>query len=232
MAQKSRATLKALFEDGDLPDAAAYGDLIDSAVNLIDTTAQSFGFPLTVSAAFAINVCAERVYANTAVVSALRLLQKVSAQRIVTSALRHRAPHAYMALKTPTTYGGSVSPIKVSAPTTAAATDLLGFTHTSPNRLTYIGKPATMLVQYSLTIGGTTANEKVLSFIAKNGVVETKSIVQARTSSGTFTMYENALPLIMVANDYVEVYTATTATALGLNVHGLGLSIHPISWIF
>ena len=49
MTAQNRATLKGLFEDGDVPTGANYTDLIDSFLSLSDTTAQSLSSPLTVT---------------------------------------------------------------------------------------------------------------------------------------------------------------------------------------
>jgi hypothetical protein len=41
MTAKSRSALKSAFETGDIPDGTDYADLIDSFLNLSDTTAQT-----------------------------------------------------------------------------------------------------------------------------------------------------------------------------------------------
>lgn len=46
MTIRNRSDLKALSEDGDTADASLFTDLIDSAVNLSDTTAQSMSSEL------------------------------------------------------------------------------------------------------------------------------------------------------------------------------------------
>lgn len=48
MTAQNRATLKALFEDGDIPTGSNYTDLIDSFVSIADTTAQTLSSKLTV----------------------------------------------------------------------------------------------------------------------------------------------------------------------------------------
>ena len=47
MTAQNRATLKALFEDGDIPTGSNYKDFIDSFVSLADTSAQSLSSKLT-----------------------------------------------------------------------------------------------------------------------------------------------------------------------------------------
>ena len=48
MTAQNRSTLKAVFETGDVPDGTNYADLIDSFLNIVDTTAQSLASDLTV----------------------------------------------------------------------------------------------------------------------------------------------------------------------------------------
>lgn len=47
MTAKSRATLKAQFATGDVPAGSDYADLIDSCLNLVDTTAQTAAAQIT-----------------------------------------------------------------------------------------------------------------------------------------------------------------------------------------
>lgn len=58
MTAQTRSTLKAVFEDGDVPQGSDYTDLIDSFLSLTNTTAQAITSPLeiTVSAITYTNV--------------------------------------------------------------------------------------------------------------------------------------------------------------------------------
>ena len=47
MAKQNRTTLKGFFETGDTPSQAQYADLIDSNLNLSDTTTQTIAGPIT-----------------------------------------------------------------------------------------------------------------------------------------------------------------------------------------
>jgi hypothetical protein len=49
MTARARATLKTAFENGDVPDEDDYEDLIDSSLNLTDSSAQTMTSKLTVS---------------------------------------------------------------------------------------------------------------------------------------------------------------------------------------
>jgi len=64
MAAKSRANLKAVFEDGDSPQGSDFEDLIDSFVSLTDTSAQSLASNLTVPVLGATTVSAGSTHVN------------------------------------------------------------------------------------------------------------------------------------------------------------------------
>lgn len=49
MTAQNRTTLKAAFETGDVPTGSDYADLIDSSLNLVETSAQSIASPVTFS---------------------------------------------------------------------------------------------------------------------------------------------------------------------------------------
>ncbi|MEE8234316.1 MAG: hypothetical protein V3R41_06525 [Gammaproteobacteria bacterium] len=70
MAQKDKATLTALFETGDTPDGTDFADLIDSNLNLVNSTAQSMGGPLITTNLGAAVVSAVEGQFNTVFVSA------------------------------------------------------------------------------------------------------------------------------------------------------------------
>lgn len=64
MTAKSRANLRSAFETGDRPDGDDFADLIDSALNLTDTSAQSIASPLSVPSVGTGTVSATSVFAN------------------------------------------------------------------------------------------------------------------------------------------------------------------------
>ena len=52
MSALDRTTLKALFQNGDVPSGSDYGDMIDSAANLAETAAQTFQGAVNFAAGF------------------------------------------------------------------------------------------------------------------------------------------------------------------------------------
>jgi hypothetical protein len=67
MTAKSRANLVTEFQTGDVPDGDDYQDLIDSAVNLTDSSAQTVTSKLTISGGVeTTNVTAQRIFCSAA----------------------------------------------------------------------------------------------------------------------------------------------------------------------
>lgn len=67
MTETTRSTLKAAFENGDVPQGSDYANLIDSAVNPVDSSAQTITSKLTISGGMeTTNVTAQRVFASAA----------------------------------------------------------------------------------------------------------------------------------------------------------------------
>lgn len=235
MTARSRAALKLLFEDEDKPAAAAYGDFIDSGVNLVDTTAQAFGSDLKAPKIIAINVCASSLHVGRLIVGSLSNVTTVSANVVITSAIQHKGPYGRcQGTFGDVTYGGSLSPIKVSAVTIANVSSLLGFTHTSPNRLRRVGNTIIAMVKYNFTgftVGGTggTITE---AFIAKNGVVQKSSRASGLLNNTQTRGLGGTAVLSLASGDFVEVWTATSATAIAITRRALSLAVHPISWTF
>jgi hypothetical protein len=71
MTAQTRSVLKGVFETGDTPDGSNYTDLIDSSLNLSDSTAQTVTSDLVVSGTF--GVAATASSANLEVVGAARV---------------------------------------------------------------------------------------------------------------------------------------------------------------
>jgi hypothetical protein len=64
---KSRANLRSEFQTGDVPDGDDYEDLIDSSVNLTDSSAQTVTSKLTISGGVeTTNVTAQRIFCSAA----------------------------------------------------------------------------------------------------------------------------------------------------------------------
>lgn len=234
MTARTRAALKLLFETDDVPTAVQYGDLIDSCVNLVDTTAQSLASNVTVSGAAAGVVCAVNLFVTKLTFSEINNLTTLSASNVRTSAFRHRSPHAYMWLDTSVTYAGSLSPQKVAGPTTAHPGDLKAFTHTASNRLTYTGNQARMMVMYNLAVdsGGLTTEFIFQGFIAKNGVLEPDSMAVSNLESTPLNQITGSAIVDMVSGDYVEIWSATSGSAAAITLRTLSMAVYPVSWIF
>src|SRR3990167_1864273 len=77
MTAQTRSTLKAVFETGDTPAGSDYADMIDSAANVADTTAQSFASDISAPKFIATTeVSAGAGQVNTSAVNTTRVSAK------------------------------------------------------------------------------------------------------------------------------------------------------------
>lgn len=94
MTNLSKATLQALFETGDVPTGTNYSDLIDSSVNLAETSAQNMIGPLITTELIAARVSATNVNitgtfsANSVVTNSVITADVSASGTIYTSAVR------------------------------------------------------------------------------------------------------------------------------------------------
>lgn len=65
MTARTKTSLKALFEDGDTTSGTTFADLIDSFLNLVDTSAQSVTSPVTFTTIGATTVSATTIQTTT-----------------------------------------------------------------------------------------------------------------------------------------------------------------------
>lgn len=70
MAQQSRANLKGRTETGDTADTTIFADIIDSSINLADSTAQTITSPVTIPTFAATTVSAATIQVTNLVASA------------------------------------------------------------------------------------------------------------------------------------------------------------------
>lgn len=187
MAQKNRAALRAQMEDGDSITQDTLGDLIDSCVNLVDTTAQAYASNIeapglkanTVSAntvftdvlvlasaatLFAGTVCANTVVGDTVRVSGALSGNRIFGDLVQVSAVRHKNPFGMIWMDAATTQTSvSATPVRLSSDVTARPSDLRGFTWVTADgaRLTYLGVSAAMCVTYH--VNGAISNQTELT---------------------------------------------------------------------
>lgn len=165
MTAQDRATLKSEFETGDVPDGTDYGNLIDSFLSLVDTSAQTVASPVTFSgsAAFTGTVTA----ATAKVLGGLNVSAAVTAGSVdVLGALR---VSANTSLEGALVVGGAVTAGSMGvlgALRVSAATSLEGVLHvvTAQTTATASGAvggstvPTTATKYLKVTVSGVTFN--------------------------------------------------------------------------
>lgn len=112
MTQQSKATLEALFQTGDVPTGQNYTDMIDSAINAVETGIQTIGGPINPT-----EVITPRVSASNA---NFTVMVSANALNVATDVSASNGTVYASAMRSPFTYHGS--PLIVSAAGTAQAT--------------------------------------------------------------------------------------------------------------
>lgn len=164
MAAKSRANLRAAFETGDVPDGDDFGDLIDSFVNITDTSAQSVASPISPPSLATGTVSATTVYANVQYVRGLST---------------HENPYieAYADVTAITSVEATATWTLVSAALTAPNASSFSV---SGHDITYTGGvTAKFMVEAQIDVRGST-NQQLWFGVTKNGTIVSGSISKAK----------------------------------------------------
>lgn len=164
MAAKSRANLRAAFETGDVPDGDDFGDLIDSFVNITDTSAQSVASPISPPSLTTGTVSATTVYANVQYVRGLST---------------HENPYieAYADVTAITSVEATATWTLVSAALTAPNASSFSV---SGHDITYTGGvTAKFMVEAQIDVRGST-NQQLWFGVTKNGTIVSGSISKAK----------------------------------------------------
>lgn len=252
MTAQNRATLKSEFETGDVPDGTDYANLIDSFLNLVETSAQTVNGAITFGGAVTLNSTVTAATAN--VVGNARVSGTFSAGTVnVTNAVSAGSVNASAATFTILTVGGA--PITggaqgelwleataattvasagefnvVKGTTTAEASLLSDFTHATPFRLTYTGSATKVFavnVNYSITAGG---NNKLSSLrIAKNGTTIAKSEIDRFIGTGTDVGAGGLQTLVeLTASSFIELYLTNKTDTVSLTVEKANMFISEV----
>ena len=167
MAAKSRANLRALFETGDVPDGDDFGDLIDSFVNITDTSAQAVASPISPPSVSTGTVSATTLYANVAYVRGLAT---------------HENPYieAFADVTAITSVEATATWTLVSASLTAPNASSFSV---SGHDITYTGGvTAKFRVEAQIDVRGST-NQQLWFGVTKNGTVVSGSISKAKVAA-------------------------------------------------
>ena len=241
MAIKTRAILKTQFENGDVPTGNDYADLIDSALNLADTSAQTATSDIYGSLVRYTTVCANSIFtdnlaaANATIVSGATVnAANISAQDIRTSSIRYKIPYGSLIKKSNNTISQNTSAFTGFSASTGSGQSSSHFLTSNSGRLTYRGSTtADFYVSYS--VGGTLDNigaaDTVSFALGKNGVVltgtrTTFSMVSSRSESGSGSGITT-----MVCGDFIEIFFENKNSATNtLTIRSYGIVTYALSW--
>lgn len=186
MAQQDKATLKQAFETGDAPDGSDFADLIDSQLNLQETTAQTINGPVSFAggAAFA-TISAAVVGGATgsfgSVIGASATFGTVSASSIL--GLAKAEMHA-TSFGTATYASLSTYAVLSNVITSADAGVLAQFTQNGSGQLTYTGVPTKAFeVEVSFSCEAVTALQRFRAAVAVNGTALERTSINFKAST-------------------------------------------------
>lgn len=211
MAQQDKATLKQAFETGDAPTGSDFENLIDSQLNLAETTAQTINGPVnfaggvsfaTISAA----VVGGNVGTFGTITASAGTFTQVSANGIFGLAKAECWATSNGVISATAINSYVVTNVGTSAETVNQ------FTHNGSGRLTYTGtQPKSFMFDVDFTVSGVTATQNVGVRLGKDGVSLAKSTMELRlaASSAPYVGHVGCI-VTLTANSYVEVFATPT----------------------
>lgn len=212
MSQKTRTNLKSLFEDGDTLEEDSFTDLIDSCVNLVDTTAQSFASNIQVPNLAANTVSADTVYGTN----------------IFASKVFHNNPYIEMysegtAAVATLSAGGSL----INQATSAA--NAVQFSQTT-GLITYTG---TVTARFSIMAQAnvdSATDHNGFAILYKNATSIPRSQCRYDLSAGVTRAFQSQAVVELATNDTVSVKLGNhTGVSAAVNVKNFSLIASPVS---
>ena len=215
MTAKSRVNLKAAFETGDVPDGDDFSDLIDSALNLTDASAQALASPISVPSISTGTVSATTVNTNVQYVRGLST---------------HENPYieAYSDVT-------AITSVESTAVWTLCSAEL-----TAPNKssfsvsghdITYTGGvTAKFLVELQSDVRGS-ANQNLWFGVTKNGAIVSGSISRTRSASTDVVTRSMRAIVELKGNDIISMVAQVPDGPIASpEAFGVRYMIHPIFW--
>ena len=214
MAQRDKATLKALFQTGDGPSGSDYEDLIDSFLNLAETTVQ------TIAGNIAFSGGATYSTLSAAVVGGAQ--GTFSALNATAASITTLSANNISGLARAEMYrisGGTCAFASLSAfmPLTAATTSadsavLQQFTHSASGKLTYTGVATKVVeVQANFDTLGVTVRQAFAVRFGVNGTTLDKSEISFNTTTVAGVASRSGTIGCMVTlttNSFIELFAA------------------------
>lgn len=211
MAQQDKATLKQAFETGDAPTGSDFENLIDSQLNLAETTAQTING--------SVNFAGGVTFAS---VSAASIGGSTGTFGVVTASggtFTTLSANSIFGLAKAEAYATSTGLISVTAINSYVVTNVgtsaevtNQFTHNGSGRLTYTGTaPKQFMFDVDFTVSGVTSVQNLAVRLGKDGTSLAKTTMELRlaASSAPYVGHTGAI-ITLTANSYVEVYATPT----------------------
>ena len=219
MAIQGRATLKGVFEQGDVPQGSDYVDLIDSFVHLSDTTTQSITSDLSVPGVIVTNLSA----ASANVTGGLRIDGTITVSG-GTNFLSQAQGFLYTEVTGLASASATFVEINVSASTLAALTSAFSVTGAS---LQYTGtQTKRFLVDAKITLAASVAPTRAVLTLGVNNSAQTR-YRQHTICSGLSSTFLGASGIVQLTqNDRVAVYLhGSAADADGFQIKQMTLTV-------
>lgn len=211
MAQQDKATLKQAFETGDAPTGSDFENLIDSQLNLAETTAQTINGPVNFAGGVTFaTISAAVVGGNVATFGTVAASAGTFVQ-ISANGIFGLAKGECYATSNGVISATAINSYVVTNVGTSAET-LNQFTHNGSGRMTYTGtQPKSFMFDVDFTVSGVTATQNVAVRLGKDGVSLAKSTMELRlaASSAPYVGHVGCL-VTLTANSYVEVFATPT----------------------
>lgn len=215
MTAKSRANLRAAFETGDVPDGDDFADLIDSFVNITDTSSQSVASHQTFPSLAAGTVSATTVNANVQYVRGLAT---------------HENPYieAFADVTAITSVEATATWTLVSATLTAPNASSFSV---SGREVTYTGGvTAKFLVDVQMDVRGST-NQQLWFGVSKNGTVVSGSISRGKLAVADLVTRSTKTVMELKGNDVITSQVQVPEGPIASpQVFGVRYMVTPVFW--
>lgn len=215
MSAKSRANLRAAFETGDRPDGDDFADLIDSAVNLTDTSAQSIASPITTPSFSTGALSATSLYTNLQYVRGLST---------------HENPYceAYADVTAITSVEATASWTQVSASLTAVNKSVFSV---SGKDVTYTGSVTAKFAIHALVNARLSSSVNQWFGVSKNDAVVSGSVTKIRLPAAGLYQFSVDSVVELKGNDVIGLRTQNPDGPIASpEVFGVRYTIRPDFW--
>jgi hypothetical protein len=224
MAQQDKATLKQAFETGDAPTGSDFENLIDSQLNLAETTAQTVNGPVNFAGGVTFaSISAAVVGGNAAT------FNTVSTSALAAATVSAAGIFGLARGECYATSNGVISTTAINSYVVTnvgtSADSLAQFTHNGSGRLTYTGvQTKNFMFDVDFTVSGVTASQNVAVRLGKDGTSQPKTTIELRltATSAPFCGHAGGI-LSMAPNSYVEVLATATLNVSNIVFEKLNL---------